>query len=51
MQRKQASEFDQRVLDLYDDYAHGRIGRRDFLETATKFAVGRRQVARGFGYT
>jgi carboxymethylenebutenolidase len=40
MQRKQASEFDQRVLDLYDDYAHGRIGRRDFLETATKFAVG-----------
>lgn len=40
MQRKRASEFDQRVLDLYDDYAHGRIGRRDFLEGATKFAVG-----------
>jgi carboxymethylenebutenolidase len=40
MQRKQASEFDQRVLDLYDDYAHGRITRRDFLEGAAKFAVG-----------
>ena len=40
MQRKQASEFDQRVLDLYDDYAHGRIGRRGFLKGATKFAIG-----------
>ena len=40
MQRKRASEFDQRVLDLYDDYAHGRIDRRDFLEGAAKFSVG-----------
>lgn len=40
MQRKQASEFDQQVLDLYDDYAHGRIGRRDFLDRAARFAVG-----------
>lgn len=30
MERNQASDYDQRVLDLYDDYAHGRIGRRDF---------------------
>lgn len=30
MQRKSASDFDPRVLDLYDDYAHGRISRRDF---------------------
>ena len=40
MKRKQASDFDQELLDLYDDYAHGRIGRRGFLERATKFAVG-----------
>jgi carboxymethylenebutenolidase len=40
MQRKHAADFDQRVLDLYDDFAHGRISRRDFLEGATKFAVG-----------
>ena len=40
MNRKQASEFDQELLDLYDDYAHGRIDRRGFLEGAAKFAVG-----------
>lgn len=40
MERKQASEFDQELLDLYDDYAHGRIHRRGFLEGAAKFAVG-----------
>jgi len=40
MERKRASEFDQELLDLYDDYAHGRIHRRGFLEGAAKFAVG-----------
>jgi len=30
MNRKSAAEFDQEVLDLYDDYAHSRISRRDF---------------------
>jgi carboxymethylenebutenolidase len=40
MQRKQASDFDQKLLDLYDDYVHGRIGRRDFLQGAAKFAAG-----------
>ncbi len=39
MQRKQASDYDQQLLDLYDDYAHGRITRRDFLNGASKFAV------------
>ncbi len=28
------------MLDLYDDYVHGRVGRRGFLEGAAKFAVG-----------
>lgn len=39
MNRKNASEFDQRLLDLYDDYAHGRIERRAFLKLAVKFAA------------
>ena len=40
MKRKQASDYDQELLDLYDAYAHGRIGRRGFLRGAAKFAVG-----------
>jgi len=40
MQRKTASDFPQPLLDLYDDYAHSRIGRRDFLEKASQFAAG-----------
>ncbi|MES2570303.1 MAG: dienelactone hydrolase family protein [Verrucomicrobiota bacterium] len=40
MERKNASEFNQEVLDLYDDYAHGRVNRRTFLERASKFALG-----------
>lgn len=41
MERKKASDFDQRVLDLYDDYAHGRITRRDFAQrTAGIVAAG-----------
>jgi carboxymethylenebutenolidase len=39
MKRKHASDYDQELLDLYDDYAHGRIERRDFLQGAAKFAV------------
>jgi carboxymethylenebutenolidase len=40
MNRKRATDFDQRLLDLYDDYAHGRIQRRDFLQNAARFAAG-----------
>jgi len=40
MNRPPASQFDQELLDLYDDYAHSRIGRRDFLDRAAKFAAG-----------
>jgi carboxymethylenebutenolidase len=40
MNRRQASDFDQELLDLYDDYAHGRTDRRGFLHGAAKFAVG-----------
>ena len=38
--REQASAFDQRVLDLYDDYVHGRVDRRGFLAGAAQFAAG-----------
>jgi len=40
MKRQTASEFQQELLDLYDDYAHGRVDRRGFLERASKFAAG-----------
>ena len=38
--RNEAAAFDQRVLDLYDDYVHGRVDRRGFLAGAAQFAVG-----------
>ena len=31
MERKQASDFDPEVLRLYDDYAHGRLDRREYM--------------------
>ncbi len=40
MDRKEASDFDQDLLDLYDSYAHGLIERREFLAKASRFAVG-----------
>ena len=40
MERKKASEYPQELLDLFDQYVHGGIDRRAFLEGAQKFAVG-----------
>ncbi len=40
MERKQPSQFEQQVLDLYDDYAHGRINRREYIKRLGAFAVG-----------
>jgi len=40
MERKRASDFPQTVLDLFDGYQHGLLGRRDFLDRAAKYAVG-----------
>ncbi|MCH7804629.1 MAG: dienelactone hydrolase family protein [Acidobacteria bacterium] len=37
---KKASDFDPKVLNLFDRYVHGLINRREFLEGASKFAVG-----------
>jgi carboxymethylenebutenolidase len=40
LERKNASEFPQPLLNLFDRYVHGDIERRDFLEGAKEFAVG-----------
>jgi carboxymethylenebutenolidase len=40
MDRKKASDFPQEVLNLFDGYVHGRMSRRDFLDNASKYAVG-----------
>jgi len=40
MERKKATDFPQELLNLFDRYIHGEIERRDFLESAKKFAVG-----------
>jgi carboxymethylenebutenolidase len=40
MERKKASDFPQELLNLFDQYVHGGIDRRAFLEGAQKFAVG-----------
>ncbi len=45
MSRKKASDFDQELLDLYDSYAHSRIGRRELFDRAAKYAVGGLTVA------
>lgn len=37
-ERKTAKDFDQRLLDLYDQYCHGMIDRRDFVAGVGKFA-------------
>lgn len=40
MERKNASEYPQELLDLFDLYVHGDLDRRGFLERAKKFATG-----------
>jgi len=40
MERKKASDFDQELLNLFDQYVHGQLDRRGFLDRAGKFAVG-----------
>jgi carboxymethylenebutenolidase len=40
MERRKAGGFDQELLNLFDQYVHGDIDRRGFLERAAKFAVG-----------
>ena len=45
MERKQASDYPQELLDLFHEYQHGDISRRTFLDRAGKFATGGLTVA------
>jgi carboxymethylenebutenolidase len=45
MERRNAFEFDQELLNLFDRYVHGDIDRRGFMDGAAKFAVGGLTVA------
>lgn len=45
MERKRAEEYPQELLDLFHEYQHGEMGRRDFLNSVGKFAVGGLTVA------
>lgn len=40
MERKTAEEYPQELLDLFHEYQHGDMGRRDFLNSIGRFAVG-----------
>ncbi|MEP6997398.1 MAG: dienelactone hydrolase family protein [Betaproteobacteria bacterium] len=40
MDRKKATDFPPEVLKLFDGYIHGIISRREFLDRATRYAVG-----------
>ncbi len=40
MQRMKASDFPPEVMSLFDRYVHGGIGRREFIDKASKYAVG-----------
>jgi carboxymethylenebutenolidase len=40
MDRKTADHFEQELLNIFDQYVHGDIDRRGFLDRAAKYAVG-----------
>src|SRR6202521_4751173 len=40
MERKKASDFPPEVMKIFDGYVHGAITRREFLDRASKYAVG-----------
>ena len=40
MERKPAHHFEQELLNIFDQYVHGDIDRRGFLDRAAKFAAG-----------
>jgi carboxymethylenebutenolidase len=45
MERKKASDYPQELLDLFHEYQHGEITRRQFFDRAGKFAAGGVTVA------
>lgn len=49
MSRLTAKDFDPKILELYDFYAHGMITKREFLDRAAKFTVGTMTAATVLG--
>jgi carboxymethylenebutenolidase len=45
VERKKASDFDPRLLELFDGYVHGKVTKRAFFDQAATFAVGGVTVA------
>ncbi len=39
MQRKKASDFDPRILEIFDGYVHGKISKREFIASAGKYTA------------
>ena len=40
MKEIKKEDIKQEVFDLYDDYAHNRVNRRDFMQKLSAYAVG-----------
>ena len=40
MTRKTSKDFDPEVMKLFDQYVHGQLSRRGFLQSAARFTVG-----------
>ena len=38
-QRKKAHEFDQRILEIFDGYVHGKFSKREFMKQAGRYAA------------
>ncbi len=39
MTRRKASDFDPRILEIFDGYVHGKISKREFMTSAGKYAA------------
>ncbi|MFN3147071.1 MAG: YghX family hydrolase [Paracoccaceae bacterium] len=39
IQRKKAQDFDQRILEIFDGYVHGKITKRQFISQASRYAA------------
>ena len=50
MNKINREDIKQEVFDLYDDYAHNRIDRREFVQTLSTYAVGGLTVASLMGF-
>ena len=40
IRRRKASDFDPRILEIYDGYVHGKITKREFMSKAGQYAAG-----------